>query len=197
MRGTEQTAVAMNHCRTSTRARAHGKSQSSALTRLMGVAILLIAATAWPMAALAADPTVETQSNPVIVYVVLILLFAALTSGIFFASPLRGRLIPSTAEPRRRSRMVSSATMATELPPFEVQAQPIEPIRPQMQAPAWPQPTYAPQPTYPPQPRPQPQTPTPPAAAPQVNPGTPWSTGSPQARAPWTHGRPGSGDPQG
>ena len=152
---------------------------SSALTRLTGVAILLIAAIAWPMAALAADPTVQTQQNPAVVYIVLILLFATLTSGIFFASPLRGRLIPSTAEPRRRSRMVSSATVATGLPPFEVQAQPIEPI----------------QPTYPPQP--QPQAPTPPAAAPQVNPGSPWSTGGPQASAPWTHGRPGSGDPQG
>ena len=79
------------------------------LTRLTGVAIPLIAAIAWPMAALAADPTVETQQNPVIVYIVLILLFAALASGIFFASPLRARLMPSTAAPGRRGKLVTPA----------------------------------------------------------------------------------------
>jgi len=218
MRGTEQTATAMNHCRTSTRARAHGKSQSSALTRLTGVAILLIAATAWPMAALAADPTVETQSNPVIVYVVLILLFAALTSGIFFASPLRSRLMPSTAVPAtRKSHLVTPQAIEAELPPFEMQTQPITPQEQQMQA-AWPpqpssqpqpmyqaQPIYEPQPTYQQEPTSQPLPtygqPQPPYQQPQPQPtypqqpaesgNSPWSTGGPQA-GPWTHGRPPS-----
>lgn len=160
-------------------------NHSSLLTRLMGVAILLMAAIAWPMAALAADPTVETQQNPAVVYVVLILLFAALTSGIFFASPLRARLLPSTADTGRHSHLVTPARLDAELPPFEIQTDPIEPVQVQTQPtwatqqaqPSWPsQPTYGPPPTH----RRQPIYPPAPGA-PQTS---PWSTGSSDDNAP-------------
>ena len=161
-------------------------NHSSLLTRLMGVAILLMAAIAWPMAALAADPAVDSQQNPAVVYIVLILLFAALTSGIFFASPLRSRLLPSTADPGRHSHLVTPARLDAELPPFEIQTDPIEPVQMQTQPtwasqPSWPsQPSYGQQPTYPQATLQQPQYPP----APQ-NPGSgPWSTGSADENAP-------------
>jgi hypothetical protein len=137
------------------------------LTRLTGVAILLIAAIAWPMAALAADPAVETQQNPAVVYLVLTMLFVALTSGILFASPLRGKLIPSTAEPARRPRPVTPARIAA--PPINAAPSPASEMQP---------------PTYPPQA----------AAGPAQLGQVPWSTTDPQSIGPWTHGRRG---PQG
>jgi len=133
------------------------------LTRLTGIAVLLMAAIAWPMAALAADSAVVTQQNPAVVYIVLMLLFAALTVALFFASPLRGRLLPSTAEPKRRSRPNSPAQL-DEASIYPGQFAPPAPA-----------------------PMPQTQSPYPPAP---VNPTTsPWSTGAPQPTEQWGHHR--------
>jgi hypothetical protein len=165
-------------------------NNSSLLTRLMGVAILLMAAIAWPMAALAADPAVETQQNPAVVYIVLILLFAALTSGIFFASPLRSRLLPYTADTGRHSHLVTPARLDSELPPFEIQTDPIEPIQRHTQPasatqPSWPSRTnYGQQPMNPQATWPETSQTGQYPPAPQGPPTSPWSTGGPNENAP-------------
>jgi len=83
----------MDHCRAPAQARIRGgRNRSTALTRLTGVAIQLMAGTVWPMAVLAADPAVETQNNAVVVFTVIVLLFGSMAVGLLFASPLRRRL---------------------------------------------------------------------------------------------------------
>lgn len=90
----------MNHCRTSAHTRLQGRrDRSTALTRLTGMAILLMAATIWPMAVFAADPAVETQDNAMVVFTVLVLLFGSVAAGLFFASPLRRRI---SGDPQER-----------------------------------------------------------------------------------------------
>ncbi len=94
----------MNHCRTSAQVRLHGRRvRSTALTRLTGMAILLMAATIWPMAVFAADPAVETQDNAIVVFTVLVLLFGSVTAGLFFASPLRRRISGDPQERRPKA----------------------------------------------------------------------------------------------
>ena len=83
----------MNHYRTLSPVRLRDRrNRSSALTRLTGVAILLMAATVWPMAVLAADPAVDTQHDAAVVFIVIVLLVGSVTAGLFFSSPMRRRL---------------------------------------------------------------------------------------------------------
>lgn len=198
----------MNHCRTSSRAlRRARRNRSTALTRLTGVAILLMAVTVRPMAVFAAEPAVETQDKAVVVFVVIVLLFGSMTAGLFFASPLRRRLA-SEPEAAPGDEMSVTGVFGAD---HEVQ-QPAHHLfdeRPQSGPPvvqrAWPAPGASAQ--QPPQTVSQPLThaqpaamPIPPSASAQLviptpSPAqrgpvaSPWSTGRPQPDANWDPGR--------
>lgn len=90
--------------------------RSTALTRLTGVAFLLMAATVWPRAVFAADPAVETNHNAAVVFTVVVLLFGSVAAGLFFASPLRRRVSETTS-----ARSVTQFSATDPLGTFEVQ----------------------------------------------------------------------------
>ena len=60
--------------------------------------VLTLAWAAIPTLVLAADPQPGVQRSSTVVFLVVILLVASLTAGIFFASPLRKRLRPGAAD---------------------------------------------------------------------------------------------------
>lgn len=59
--------------------------------------LLSLLVLAVPAAVAAADAPVEIQRNSTVVFVLIVLLLGSVTAGLLFASPLRGRLVSSSA----------------------------------------------------------------------------------------------------
>jgi len=162
------------------------------------MAILLMAATTWPMAAFAADPTVETRDNAIVVFTVLVLLFGSVTAGLFFASPLRRRISGDPQErlpaswpsPTASAQLVIPAPSAdqtpldvqvavtTQPPPSQVSPAVHSPTAQAAQAPGQPSITVRAATAV--------QSP---AVSPHRLVASPWSTSPPQPDANWNPGR--------
>ncbi|MEO6350821.1 MAG: hypothetical protein ABIP53_09230 [Candidatus Limnocylindrales bacterium] len=73
----------------------HGGERRQSFGPVLVFSFLALCAALIPPVAFAADPVVDTQRNAVVVFIVIVLLVGSVAAGLFFASPLRKRFMPS------------------------------------------------------------------------------------------------------
>jgi hypothetical protein len=131
---------------------------------MVGPLFLLLATGLTPTTVLAASASVNTQKDPIVVYIVLFLLVVSVAAGLFFASPWRRKLFRENVEPPQLAPQAQPQRHDVQ-PPY---ASPVQPAVPGPSTPSQ-------QPYAPPQP-----------ALERPDPGGPaWSTSIPQPDHNW------------